>query len=287
MAFILDTEKISALAVELLARTLVLPATVSRVPGEDYRGTGGTTVVRVPQRRTALEQENPGDSITLTAIDEVPVTVDLKHLYDAARLSDEDLTLGIENFGRQVLQPMIAAVAEGGEDVLANVMDGVTPSFDFTDLTDPEATEGDVLLARETLTSADVPAGGRFLAVAPDVATTMLRLDKFSKVNESGSPSALRDATLGTIYGMTVVESSALEASSAVAYHRSGFAFATLAPSIPRGAGSAAVANAQGVALRVVYDYSIQILSDAIAVSTFGGAATVDTDRIVRIGSAS
>jgi hypothetical protein len=289
MPFLQDTERISSLAVELLARSIVLPGTVSRVPGTDYRGTGGTITLRVPQRRTALEQANPGDAITIGAIDETPVTFDLSHWYDAVRVSDEDLTLSIEDFGRQVLQPMIAAIAEAGEDRLAAAMNAASASatIEFGLSPDPSADENVILAMREELTANDVPAGGRFLAVAPDIASRLLKIEKFSRVDASGAPTALREATLGRLYGLTVVESNALDAGSALAYHRSGFAFATLAPALPQGAASASASIAQGIALRVVYDYSVSILSDAVAVSTFGAGSLVDADRVVRVETGS
>jgi hypothetical protein len=289
LAFLQDTERISSLAVELLARSLVLPATVSRVPGSDYRGTGGTITLRVPQRRTALQQVNPGDTITIGSIDETPVTFDLTHWYDAVRVSDEDLTLSIESFGQQVLRPMIAAIAEAGEDRLAAAMNAVAASLtiEFGATPDPSADEDTILAMREELTSNDVPAGGRFLAVAPDIASRLLKIEKFSRADASGAPTALREATLGRLFGMTAVESNALDAGSALAYQRSGFAFATLAPALPQGAASASASIAQGIALRVVYDYAVTLLSDAVAVSTFGAGSLVDADRVVRVETGS
>jgi len=284
MPFLIDTEKISELVVALLARDIVLPATVNRVPQVDYRGSGGTVTVRVPQRRTAQEQETPGAPINYSGIDETPVTVTVKHLYDASQVTDEDSTLALADFARQVLQPMVSAIIEGAENELASVMNAVTPSFGWTDLSDAAKTEADVLAAREALTKANVPVGNRFLAVSPEVASVLLTLDKLSRVDASGTDSGLRDATIGRVYGMQVVESNALDAETAVAYHSSGFAFATLSPAVPQGAASASQAVENGVAVRVVYDFSPDILSDVIAVSTFCGGAFVDAARVVRIG---
>ena len=287
MPFLIDTAKISELVVALLARDIVLPATVNRVPQIDYRGSGGVVTIRVPQRRTAQEQESPGAPINYSGIDETPVTVTVKHLYDASQVTDEDSTLALMDFGRQVLAPMIGAIKEGAEDQLAGILNAVTPSFGWTDLSDATKTEADVLLARQTLTQANVPVGNRFLAVSPEVASVLLQLDKLSRVDASGTDTGLRDATIGRVYGFDVVESNALSPESAVAYHSSGFAFATLSPAVPQGAASASQAVENGVAVRVVYDFSPDILSDVIAISTFAGAALVDADRVVRIADES
>ncbi len=362
---LLNAQGISALVVELLARSLVLPRTVARVPGSDFGGPNGATVtIRVPRRRTALEQATPGATITYADVDETPVSLTVHHLYDATRISDEDLRLTIEDFGRQISAPQAAAVAEGAEDELAAVMNGLTSivlttsaaaddeidtatahgfivgdkirfaglvggaglsngtpywvvtvadadtfevsatpggavlnfttditagtvakwaalSFDATP--DPAADDAVVLAAREQLTNNDVPAGRRFLAVSPQIATRLLAVDKFSKVDDSGSPSALREAVLGRLYGLTVVESNGLDPGEGVAYHESAFAFATLSPALPQGASSAAAMTVQGIAARQVFDFDPSILSDVSVVSTFAGATLVDPDRLVKL----
>jgi hypothetical protein len=81
------------------------------------------------------------------------------------------------------------------------------------------------------------------------------------KANESGSASALRDAVIGRVYGFTVVESNALTEDEAVAYHSSGFVFATKAPSQVNGADSASVSE-NGIAMRAVRDFDPGVLSE-------------------------
>ena len=130
-------------------------------------------------------------------------------LYDATRVTDEDLSLNIEDFGAQVLAPQIAAVAAGAENQLAAVMNdlGVDLPCDLDTVAEVETA---LLSARALLTRAGAPAGGRWLAVSPEFATPLFALDKFSRVDASGSASALRDAVLGRVYGMNVVESAGL-----------------------------------------------------------------------------
>lgn len=280
---VLTSEPVSQLAVELLARSLVLPMTSARVPSADYGGSGGTTIVRVPQRLTANQHAARGAQIVYGTLDEVAVPVELTHWYSALRVSDEELTLDIRNFGEQVLAPMVAAVAEAGEQRLANVINAVPATLSFASTADPDDTRAVILAAREALVTANVPAGGRYLAVSPAVASRLFAVDAFVRVDASGSPSALRDATLGRIFGLDVVESNTLTDGTAAVYHRSATAFATLSPALPAGAGSAQASAVQGIALRVLQDFDPGVLSDVVAVSTFGGAALVDGNRIVRI----
>lgn len=246
---------VSSLSVALLTRTLALPMTVARVPGGEFRGpNGGTITVRVRQPRTAQTQDAPGDTINYNDINETPVDVSLTHLYDAARLTDEDLTLNIEDFGAQVTEPQVAAVGVGAEDQLASAMNGLPASnASFSDI------DASLLEAREFLSTNNVPASNRTLAVAPDVMTMLLETDKFVRADAIGDGSAIRSATTGRVYGFTVVESNGLDVGTALAYHRSGFAFATAVPVAPRGANDSATASYGGIGLRQIFQYQPDI----------------------------
>lgn len=282
----LEAAGIARVAIELLTRSLVLPMTVARVPGQDFSGPNGASItVRVPQPRSALQQETPGATITLSDIDETPVTLTVEHWYDGTAVTDEDLSLSIEDFGRQVTQPQAAAVATAGEDQLVDVMNGLTAETVTVDIGGGNVEEV-VLAARAQLSTADVPAGNRFLAVSPGFANYLLALDKFSRADATASTSALRDAVLGRIYGFTVVESNGLTAGTAVAYHSSGLVFASRAPVTPQGASSSATSQIAGVGLRQIFAYNPTILSDISVVSTFSGAALVEAERVLKVETA-
>jgi hypothetical protein len=85
---------------------------------------------------------------------------------------------------------------------------------------------------------------------------------------------------------MTVVESNALADDSALAYHRSGFVFATLAPAVPLRAPHAAISIEKGIALGTIAAFNVTDLADAAAISTFAGASSIDeANRVVRIAT--
>lgn len=283
MAFV-TASGISSLSVSLLTRSLVLPMTVARVPGGEFRGpNGGTITVRVRQPRAARTQTTPGASITYDDFNEVGVDVSLTHLYDAGRLTDEELTLQLTDFAAQVTTPQVESIAVGAEDQLASAMNGVTSDGSLSG-TSPAFSNVDeaLLTARETLTNNNVPASDRFLAVAPDAMTSILLMDKFVRADATGDDtSAVRTATQGRIYGMTVIESPALTAGTGVAYHRSGFAFATATPEQPRGANDSSVTTRGGVSMRQIFQYQPDMLSDASVLSTFAGASVVESGQRV------
>lgn len=281
MAF-LTAPSIASLAVNLLTRNMVLPMTVSRIPGGEFAGDNGDTItVRVPQPGAARTQVTPGATITYDNINEVPVDVSLTHLYHATKITDEQLSLEIVNFGQQVTFIQTDAVARGAEDELAGVMN--TLPADDTLLLDGSDIEAKILEAREALGENNVPASDRFLAVSPSVATMLLATDNLSFADAAGSDSALREAIIGRYRGFTVVESNALDSGVAVAYHRSGFTFANRVPVTPNGANDSATATVGGVGLRQIFQYDPNTLSDASVVSTFAGAALVDADRVYKL----
>jgi hypothetical protein len=275
---VLTAQGISRVAVALLVRQLALPRTVTAVPGEEFAGSNGDTItVRVPQPSTALTQTNPGDPLVPADVDEVPVDVSLAHLYHLKNVSDQELSLQIEDFARQVTRPQTESVATAAEDAVATVMNGL--AADLTLASDGSDMEEVILESRETLGRNNVPPMDRFFAVSPEVATFVMAIDKFVRVNESGSDQTLRQAVIGMLYGFTFVESPALDAGEAVAYHRSGFAFANRTPVRPRGATDSATATVQGVGLRHVFQYDASTASDQSLVSTFAGAAAVYDDN--------
>ena len=281
MAF-LTANGISRTAIALLTRTLVLPMTAARVSGEEFRGSNGDTItVRVPTPAAARTQATAGASITYDNLDETPVSVQVDHLYHATRITDEDLSLSIENYTQQITTKQVAAVATGAEDQLASAMNALAAEASIA--ANGSDIEARILEAREALGTANVPTGDRWLAVSPGVATFMLQLDKFSRVDASGDASALRDAILGRIYGFTVVESNGLTAGTALAYHNSGFVWANQTPVAPRGANDSASFSDSGVGLRQIFQYDPDVLSDASVISTFAGASLVDGARVFKL----
>ena len=78
--------------------------------------------VPLPIRRTLRGTGSARDLTTEDLVQHaIPVTLD-HDVYSAVALTDEELTLDISEFARQVLQPQVRAVAEDLEDGLATEM---------------------------------------------------------------------------------------------------------------------------------------------------------------------
>lgn len=283
-----NATRVARTAVGTLDLELVLGATVWRDFDAEFTGGSGYTVnARVGAKLTGLDY---GDAftehatpLTKAAVTEsvIPVTLDSMP-YHLAPLTDEDLTLNIDAFEARVLTPQVIAVAEKIESILATAMDGATYVTTLNmDETDPWAT---IVAARKALNASKVPAGNRFLAVGTDIGADILSdPDLLRRVDASGSDGTLREGQIGRLGGFTVVETNALPADTAVAYHRSAFILATRAPVVPQGAAAGATASYGGYALRWIKDYDADLAQDRSFVSTFCGTAVVtDSSSLVR-----
>lgn len=280
----LTVPQIANVAIELLQRQFVLAGTVARVPA-DNGASGGVLFVRVPHEREArIFDRATGHPIELSKIEEHGVPVSVKHIYDAAPVTDEDLTMSIGNFATQVIAPMTDAVARRAEDELAGVFNALPPADAVSWATDPDpdADIATVLAIRKHLTDVGAPMLGRTVAVSPSIANRILGCPLLVAADHRGSADALETATLGQIYGLTFVESPAIEDGTAVGYARSAAVLATAAPADPGGGAEVqtVTVEAAGVTLRVLSAYDVTHFTKIVAVSVFAGASPVTVDGL-------
>jgi hypothetical protein len=283
----LTSEPISALAVQLLRRSIVLPAAVARVPAPEFAGpSGGAVKVRVPRPRTAHQQVTPGGDISFDSVTEDAVVVVLSHHYNAVLISDEDLSLSLENFGQQILLPAVASIAEAAEQSCADALltAPMVPGIAWGAYPDAQDDIATVLAIRERLTDIKAPAANRYCVVSPDIATRLLAVPQFVQASLRGDQGvALDTATIGQVYGISFLESVTMPNGMAVAFHQSGCCFANVAPRAPGGVADSTVAQDSGLQLRVLLQFDPSKLSLAHVVSVFSGASlTADVGSVER-----
>jgi hypothetical protein len=275
---------IARAALGLLEREIVLPRLVTRLGLADFQGAANDTVnLRVQAILTAREYEwrTRNAEIVLDDVEELSVPVTLnKHPYSAVGVTDEELTLDITSFATQVLRPQVRAVAEKLEGYVATSMANATyqDTISFTNSTN---SAWDVIVsARQKLNENNVPLAGRVLVLGSNVEAEFLRTDLFVKANESGSTSALRDATIGQLGGFTIVGGvNAINANAAYAFHPTAFVLANMAPAVPDGAVMGSSQSSDGLAMRWLRDYDARYLRDRSIVSAFAGTASVNDAR--------
>lgn len=268
--------QVARTALALVGDDLVLAATVNRDFEANYQPGVGTSVnVRIPATLTARTRAlDSTAAITLDDLTETTVPVALDNMaYSAVRVSDEDLTLRIEDFARQVLAPQLRALNEAVEAKVAaelqSVAETTTIAYDATKPADAFAA------ARKTLRDAGVPTTDLYAAVGTGAYADLLKSPLLRQVDQSGTSAALRDATIGRLHGFTVVESNRLADDEMIFYHADAFALAVRAPVVPAGVTFGQSMAENGFALRWIRDYDSLTLADRSIVSTFLGTTTM------------
>lgn len=290
----IKAQQIVEAAALLLQREIVLPRLVWTQPSASFVGALDDTItLRVPAVRTARTRTmRSTDALVADDLAETSVPVQLDtHVYDLLNITDEQLTLDIANFARQVLAPQMRGVAEGMEEVIVTALDAATVPAEqqLTFGTDDDPWAEVIIPARRLLNDLNVPRSERVLLVGSEVEAEFLKEDKFIKANESGSTSALSQATLSEKAGFTIVGSNAVDSAKAYAFHRTAVAFGNVAPALPDGASMKARVATEGLALRYLRDYNPTNATgpvDRSLVDAFVGAASVEEDDPSTGGSA-
>lgn len=278
----IKADQIVEAAVLLLQRQLVVANTVWRQPDAKFAGSLDDTItLRVPPVRVArtrtMRSTDPLVADDL-AEQQVPVQLDT-HVYDLLNITDEQLTLDIRDFITQILAPQMRGVAEGMENVIVDALQGATFDADAIPFDEETDEPYDVLVdASAALNQLNVPRTERVALVGANVEAALLKSDKLSKVNESGTGEALRDAVITRVAGFTVLGSNALDPDEGFCYHRTAIAFGNVAPALPDGAPHKARIATEGFALRHIRDYNPTNSTgpvDRSLVDAFVGAASV------------
>ena len=281
---------IAAQALGLLERELVLPNLVWNYGIADFRGAFGDTVsLRVPARLDAHNRAlRSTAAIVLDDVNEVKVDITLQNdVYSAVRVTDAELTLDIRDFGSQILQPQVRAVAREMENQVAAVIEGANyPAaslFSISHTTGGATTDRPAnafINARNYLNKQFVPLADRVILLGSDVEAAILSSDQFNRYDSVGqTPSAIVDARVTTIAGMPAYVSQAIDPASAYVYHKAAFAVAMAAPVVPDGVTFGTTQSYGGFALRWIRDYDATVLADRTIVNAYIGANVVADGR--------
>jgi len=263
--------------VTALSRMLTLSPTVWRDAGGSFRGALNDTItLRVPAYTVANDRAlRSGDQRNRRGLFESAVPVTLDHnLYRDVPLSDEEQTLDILDFARQVVNPMLGGIARGIEDVLLE--DAILAAdYEHQVALDVASPYADIVEARKLLNDSRVPFENRFLACGTSVAAALISSPQFAAVDQSGTAQTLREGILGRIAGFTVLESPGMPPDEAYAYHQTAYCLSTQAPAVPAGAPAGFVSNQDGFAIRIVQILDSSTIENVVAADVFCGASPV------------
>lgn len=270
-AFVKADQVVNA-ALGLLERELVASRTVWRDGVGDFAGAKDDTIsVRLPAYVNAKTRAlRSGDTRVKSALQQrkVDITLDTDVYLDVP-VTDEQMELDIMNFGAEIIMPMMAGTGRTIESKVIAGMQAATYAHDLT--TDYNDLKGMFAEARRLLNLANVPMGGRIALIGSNIDSEMIQLDNLVKANESGTTDTLREATIGRVYGFTVVTCSGLDPDEVVFYHPTAFPLVTRAPKVPAGAPWGAVNSYKGFATRVVRVFDPNEVEDRVVTDSWIG----------------
>lgn len=352
-------------ALMVLQNSLVMAGLVHRDYSPEFVHVGDTVTVRKPA--TFIAKNFTGTTQAQNAT-ESSVDVKLDRFRDVTvDVTSQDLTLEIGSFSTQVVQPAMQAIAQAIDcDVMAL---GIEKAGKSVTGTDSPTNISDIGNIAKALDISKAPMANRRLVLNPTHKYRYLTLDTLTGADKSGSTAALREASLGRLYGFdtymsqNALDTSATTAGTATAYkvtavkgethvaltsmsaakatvltgdgfilggyfyrvtgdftgsgsavdnvtidqplhgdytteavyvirdthslgfHRNGIALVTRQLELPMGAAKAAVASADGIAVRVVFGYNMSTKVDTISFDTLYGVKELDTSLIVKLVS--
>lgn len=272
----------------------LLPRTVRQdFSSEFVAGRGQTVNVRKPINAGTAKVYTKANrdaraAIQFNDLTETFVPVKLEdQVYNAVRLPDDFATFSLENLQRQVLIPQAESVVDELSSPLIDEMTAIATDASIPAiLADGSNVRSALIQARKVLNGRKVPAANRFVAVGADLEAAFLEDELLQKANESGTTETLREATIGRLFGFTIVADPNLPADFGSAYHQDAFAFVTRPSRQPEGAAKSATVSQDGFSLRWIQHYNPLQLEDQSVVDTFYGAATLDATRAVSLTKA-
>ena len=298
MATLITPTVIARNALATLRNSLVLANLVNRDYDSDFTGKQGDTItVRTPAT-FAVDEFNRASGITLQDPTEGSFTVALDTVPDVSfPVTAEELTLELEDFRRQLLEPAMFAHAEYIDGKLAEqVVDGAETSGGGGTVTGTGSSAGDQIkafrAARRVLGRNKLPVTERYSILSPEGVEAVTGDQTLLQVNTSGSPAALREGAVGRISGFDTYESQVFGLgpndkgqADGVAFHRSAVALVTRTLATPMGLAPSQVSveSYMGLGLRVVQDYDVDKKQDVISVDYLIGVKLIRKEAAVQL----
>nr|WP_255360322.1 P22 phage major capsid protein family protein [Kitasatospora sp. MBT66] len=293
-----NPDKLVTQAIANLKDSVLLAHKFDRRAAEEFvNATGQVLSIRRPARLKGAEERidakrkfnDTATWIQSENLNEGLLTVKFDtHAYSAVDLSDAELSLDLLSFGEQVMVPQVDSITERLEDKVASAMtefpDVAATAKIPVDLTKATSDEQAGQIIRKSLArlrvqlnKENVPAEGRTAVLGSEAAYYVLNDPNISRANESANGgAAIRQATIGNLYGFDIVESTndVLAPLGVYAFHRSAIQLVSGAPSVPESAKGGRQA-ADGFALRWIKDYNSGAAMERSFLSSYWGATLV------------
>ncbi len=195
----LTVQEIAKESLFRLENNLVMAQLVYKDYGGDFAEKGDTIQVRKPATFTAADFTT---TISAQEVIEDKTLVTLDKIADVSvDITSKELSLNIQDFGAQVAEGAMQAIAQKIDAALLGLYKGVGYySGGSTPANQPNAL-ADIAGARKVLNDNKAPMRDRYAVWSPGAEANLLILDAIAGADKSGSTDALREANMGRLYG--------------------------------------------------------------------------------------
>lgn len=292
---------IAGRALAVLYNTTVLAQLVWRDFDADFTSKQGDTVTVRKNASFTAGNFDRNTGVQAQTLTEASTTVQLDTIPDmAVAVTDEEMTLEIDDFQGRVLDPMLEAIVQKIDGELAEALvdaSGVGGGGGVVNLSDdPASTDEANYVFRAALARMGrnkLPTSNRYAVLSPEAHALVLGDKLLVRANESGSTQALRDAIVGRMFMFETYGS--IQAfgygpgdkgqADGVAFHRDAVVLATRSLGKPQGLAPAqySLQNYKGLGLRVTYDWNSSKKQDEVAVDILYGIDTLRPEGAIEL----
>ena len=200
----------------LIERIKMLPLVTTGIYDGTFRKAGDIIQVRKPLRGNTTDGSvDISGSLADVKDESVQIQLDNQRTY-AVNLTSKEMTLNIDDFDRQVVEPAVTKIAEDINNSLLGLYVDI-PYFSGVSGTTP-STLASIADGRKILQDNLAPMNDRAYVMDSAAEAKYLALDSFVEVDKSGTNAALREAMLGRVYGLILASDSMIEPHTAGAY---------------------------------------------------------------------
>lgn len=282
-------QKIANLAVGLVEQDMTLAKIVNHAGVDEFKGAQDDKIIaRVPGRLPGREYAWRNDRSTELVVDVYKeATTEITfggHAYSAVEVTDEQMEFDLQGWAK-LLTAQSAAVGNKLHSTAASLITDAPYTVTVGLGGNETELQRGILALRGYLNQFRVPREGRYLVVGTDVETQLLLDDKFvkaSNTSEGRAEDALANASIGRIYGFSVIVDQTIDADVAYAFVASGFVLRTASKAIPQSVGFGATASYEGFALRWMRQYEPRKLQELSVVDCWVGSNHVEDLYIPR-----
>ncbi|GMQ61194.1 P22 phage major capsid protein family protein [Vallitalea maricola] len=261
----LTMQSIARQALPILVDNLVFPNLIYQDYSQEFAGKGDTIQIKKPPvfQANDFDEDN---GVEVQDINTGKVSITLDKLADVSvEVTSKQLALEAAEFRQQVTEPMAVALAEKinreGLDLYQDI-----PYFSGTSGTTPGALQ-DISNIRKGLNKRKVPMSNRQAVWDVDADAKFTTLDALVNVDKAGTPMALREGSIGRVYGINNYYS------QAVSVHEAGTATGATDPKV-----NGAVTKGQNI---INIDATAMtgklVKGDLLTIGTYQHVVTADT----------